>query len=253
MIKVGMKTISSIIIWLYWALCIIFFFFVVALLYIVTFPFDTYKRIPNLAVKGLALSMMKANPWWSFQLKGADPAKLEKPTIVVANHQSFLDMPLSYMLPWTMKWVAKKDLFRIPIFGWIISMTGHLAIDRKSSRSVRKLDKLVEPIQHGIPAMIFPEGTRSRDGNLLRFKNGAFKLAKRYNFNILPIVLEGGYHAMPTGTWRVAAKQNFKLSVLDPINADEFDSVEELKNTVHSLIDEELAKLRTGESIIREE
>jgi len=248
-----MKTIFSIIIWLYWAVCIIFFFFIVALLYIVTLPIDPYNRIPNLAVKGLAWTMMKANPGWAFHIKGADPSKFKKPTIVVANHQSFLDMPLSYMLPWTMKWVAKKDLFRIPIFGWIISMTGHLSIDRQSSSSVKKLDKLVESIQYGIPAMIFPEGTRTQDGNLLPFKNGAFKLAKRYNFNILPIVLEGGYQAMPRGSWKVAVRQNFKLSVLDPINVNEFDSIKELKSTVYSLIGEELAALRTNEQTIQRE
>jgi 1-acyl-sn-glycerol-3-phosphate acyltransferase len=182
--------------------------------------------------------MMSINPGWSFDVKGAGPQKISKPTIVVANHQSFLDLPLLYLLPWSMKWVAKKSLFKIPVLGWIIYMTGQIAIDRKNMRSAQKIDKLVEPIQDGIPAMIFPEGTRTRTGNLKKFKNGAFKLARRYNFNILPIVLEGGYQAMPAGNWRADPRQHFTISVMDPITVDQYETEEELKEAVYSLIKE---------------
>ncbi|HET6527721.1 MAG TPA: lysophospholipid acyltransferase family protein, partial [Balneolaceae bacterium] len=199
-----MRTFFSIIVWIYWAVCIITFFVIITILYVLTFPFDKYNRIPNICLKGLAWVMMKAIPGWTFEIKGADFEKLSEPTIVVANHQSFLDIPLPYLLPWRMKWVAKKGLFKIPIFGWMIYMTGHLGIDRKSMRSAKALDKLVEPIKAGIPAMIFPEGTRSSSGELKPFKSGAFWLAQKYNFNILPIVLNGGGEAMPAGTWKVA-------------------------------------------------
>lgn len=187
--------------------------------------------------------MLKVNPGWTFEIKGADFEKIAEPTIVVANHQSFLDMPLSYLLPWSMKWVSKKALFKIPVFGWIIFMTGHLGIDRKSRRSAKALDKLVEPIKAGIPAMIFPEGTRS-SGKLKPFKNGAFRLAKQYNFNVLPIVLEGGAQAMPAGTWKVAYRQHFAISILDPLRAGNFESASELKEGAFSLIEQELTSLQ---------
>lgn len=248
-----MRTVFSVVIWIYWAVCICIFFLVVSLLYIVTFPFDRYNRIPNNVLRGLGWSMMGINPGWSFEIKGADPQKISKPTIVVANHQSFLDLPLLYLLPWSMKWVAKKSLFKIPIFGWIIYMTGQIAIERKSMRSAQKIDKLVEPIQKGIPGMIFPEGTRTETGDLKRFKKGAFKLAQRYNFNILPVVLEGGYEAMPSGSWRVAPRQDFTISVLEPIAAERFESEKELKETVYLLIKEELESLRTTRSSTQKE
>jgi 1-acyl-sn-glycerol-3-phosphate acyltransferase len=238
-----MKTLFSIILWLYWAICIIGFFGIVTILYLVTFFFDRFNTITNKSLKGLAWIMLKVNPGWDIQVKGADPEKVIRPTIVIANHQSFLDLPLSYLLPWSMKWVSKRGLFRIPILGWIIYMTGHLGIDRRSMRSAKKLDALVTPIQAGTPAMIFPEGTRSRTGELQSFKNGAFKLAKKYNFNILPIVLQGGGEAMPAGSWRVARKQKFRISVLDPLEVDQYDSVSELKDTAFSLIEEELHSL----------
>lgn len=241
-----MRTIFSIIIWLYWAVCIIVFFLAVSLLYILTFSFDRYNRIPNQALKGLAKVMLRVNPGWTFEIMGADPKKLARPTIVVANHQSFLDLPISYLLPWTMKWVAKKSLFKIPVLGWIIYMTGHLAIDRQSMSSVKKLDKLVEPIQKGMPAMIFPEGTRTETGELKEFKNGAFKLARRYNFNILPLVLVGGHQAMPPGSWKVDYRQHFKISVLEPIASDNFASEKELKESIFALIEQELVSLQSG-------
>ena len=234
-----MRYLFGIFIWIYWTLCLVTSFIVVALVYAVTFPFDRYNRLPNRVVKGLAWAMMKLNPGWSWEIKGADPQKISRPTIVVANHQSFLDLPLLYLLPWTMKWVAKKNLFRIPVLGWIIFMTGQIAIDRRSMRSVKMLDKLVEPIEKGIPGMIFPEGTRTLDGDLKPFKNGAFKLAKRYNFNILPIVLEGGYQAMPRGSWAPSMRQHFFISILDPVDPREFDSEEELKQAVYLLIEQE--------------
>lgn len=190
--------------------------------------------------------MLKVNPGWTFEIKGADPNKLTKPTIVVANHQSFMDMPILYLLPWSMKWVAKKSLFKIPVLGWIIYMTGHLGIDRKSMRSVKKLDKLVEPIKDGLPAMIFPEGTRTTTGDLKPFKNGAFKLAIKYNFDILPIVLEGGHQAMPSGSWKVFYKQHFVVSVLDPIDPTDFGSESELKEAVFMLINQELQSLQSN-------
>jgi len=248
-----MRTLFGIVIWIYWAFCIILFFAIVSLLYVITYPFDSYHSIPNRALRGLAWFMLKVNPGWRFDIRGADSQKVEEPTIVVANHQSFLDLPLSYLLPWTMKWVAKKDLFRIPVFGWIIYMTGHISIDRQSMRSAKVLDKLVEPIKNGIPGMIFPEGTRTTTGDLKPFKNGAFKLAKRYNFNVLPVVLDGGYQAMPSGEWGPGYRQDFVISVLDPISSDEYESERELKETVHTLIEQELRSLRTNHKGVQKE
>src|SRR5699024_3609185 len=102
--------------------------FLVSLLYLLTFPFDRFNVIPNRVLKGLAWMMMRVNPGWAVDISGIDPAKIAEPTIVIANHQSFLDLPLLYLLPWRMKWVAKTGLFRIPTFGWIIFMTGQLGI-----------------------------------------------------------------------------------------------------------------------------
>lgn len=239
-----MRTLFSIAVWIYWTVCMVVFFGVVTVTYILTLPFDRYRRVPNRSLKGLARVMLKVNPGWTFDIRNADPEKISKPTIVVANHQSFLDLPLSYLLPWSMKWVAKKSLFRVPILGWIIAMTGHIGIDRQSRKSVKKLDKLVQPIQKGMPGMFFPEGTRTLTGELKSFKSGAFVLARQYNFKVLPVVLDGGYEAMPTGSWRIAPRQRFVISVLEPLDPQNYESVEALKEKAHYEISRELNQIR---------
>jgi len=239
-----MRTLGSILFWIYWGACFLIFFILVSLAFLVTFPFDRYHQIPNRILKGLGFLMITGNPGWKVTVRGEERYTRGAPTIFVANHQSFMDMPVIYLLPWTMKWVAKKSLFHIPVLGWIIYMTGHLGIDRKSLRSVKLLDKLVEPIQHGVPAMFFPEGTRTTDGNIGRFKNGAFTLARQYNFKVQPLVLDGGYRVMPSGSWRFRFREEFQVSVLPAVDPGDFESVEELKEHVRKRMIAELDSLK---------
>jgi len=239
-----MRSFLSVLMWAYWTICFHLCLVIVVILFVITYPFDKYRQIPNKFLKVLAWFILKIIPTWYFRIKGADSAKISKPTMVVANHQSFLDIPLLYLLPWTMKWVTKKSLLKIPVLGWITAMTGHLPIDRKSLRSFRTMDALVEPIQKGIPGLIFPEGTRSRTGDMKPFKNGAFALAKKYNFQILPVVLKGGHEAMPRGSWRFSFNKNFVVSVLNPIDSSVFESTEQLRDEAFGQIQDELTAIK---------
>jgi 1-acyl-sn-glycerol-3-phosphate acyltransferase len=213
-------------------------------LFIITYPFDRFRTIPNQALKLLAWLVLKPVPSWYFYFHGADPKKIDRPTLVVANHQSFLDIPLLYLLPWNMKWVFKKSMLRIPVLGWMIAMTGHISINRESLRSIQAMDSLIQPIENGIPGMIFPEGTRSTDGSLQPFKRGAFLIAKKYNFQLLPVVLEGGQHAMPRGSWKFSHPATFTVSVLDPLDPSDFKNAEAMKERAHQLIKHELERIQ---------
>lgn len=235
-----MRSFLSILVWAYWTICFHLCLIVVTLLFVITYPFDKHRQIPNKFLKVLAWLVLKMIPTWYFEIVGAEKRKIKQPTMVVANHQSFLDIPLLYLLPWTMKWVTKKSLLKIPVLGWLTAMSGHLPIDRASLRSFKKMDELVEPIQQGIPGLIFPEGTRSPDGTLKPFKNGAFALAKKYNFQVLPVVLKGGHDAMPRGSWRFSFNKNFMISVLEPIDPCDYEDPDLLKNEVFRQIQKEL-------------
>lgn len=239
-----MRTLFSFFVWLYYTVCFLLAFLVVSLVFLITFPFDPYRKAPNAVLKGLAVALLYFNPGWHFHIHGKEKYSSERPTIFVANHQSFFDLPMLYLLPWNMKWVVKESLLYIPLMGWIIWMTGHLSIDRSRKTALKRLDNLVGPLKAHIPVMIFPEGTRTTDGRLRPFKNGAFRLAKKYGFCIQPVVLEGGADALPTHQWRFKPRQNFYISVLDPINPDHFDSLSGLRDMAFSNIQQELHRLQ---------
>lgn len=241
-----MRSLISFFIWIYWILCIIAFFVLICVVRLFTFPFDSYHLIPARMVHGVTWIMLKVNPNWHWEILGADSDKISKPTIVVANHQSFMDVMLLNRLPWTMKWVVWKPLFYIPFLGWLMYLTGQIGIKRESVHSLFKLETLSDPVKNGIPAMIFPEGERSPDGEVKEFRGGAFELADHHNFQILPVVLKGGYEALPKGNFKMRIKENFVISVLDPVSPDDFKNLEEMEISLRDRIAEELRDLKNS-------
>ncbi len=239
-----MKTVFSFFIWFYFIILFIVFFVIIFLAFLVTFPFDRYRKIPNYILSWMAWFMMKGSPGWKITMQGLEHYDPSKPTIFVGNHQSFLDMALIYQLPWQMKWVSKQSLAYIPVMGWLVWLTGHLTINRSKKSAVKRLSSLVKPLKDNVPVMIFPEGTRSTDGELKPFKNGAFLLAKEYGFRIQPIVIDGGHIALRSGSKLVEPKVNFSLSILEPISSENFESMQSLKTHTYDLIAKELKRIR---------
>jgi len=138
--------------------------------------------------------------------------------IIMPNHMSNFDIPvLLAHLPVQFRWTAKKELFRIPIFGFALKRARYISIDRSILRSaIGSLDQAAEKMQKGISVIIFPEGTRSLDGNLRSFKKGGFVMGVNSGIPILPIALHG--------TWEIMSKTGFRiqpghavLEVLPPI------------------------------------
>lgn len=240
-----MRILFSIYLWSYFSFLFAVFFIIISVAFLLTFMFDPYRKIPNWILSKMARLMMKASPNWNIDIQGEDKFDSDIPTVFVANHQSFLDMPLTYNLKWQMKWVSKRSLAFIPVMGWLVWLTGHLTINRKSKSALKKLENLVQPLKDKVPVMIFPEGTRTLDGELKRFKNGAFLLAHEYGFNIQPMVIDGGHKAMRPGTKIVDSKVDFKVSILDPIKTSEFEDINTLKEHAYQLIDKELQRIRS--------
>ncbi len=238
------RSILSILFGVYFVVCMLILLVIAAVLRLFTFPFDRYAMITNRSLWLLAVALLRINPGWSVTIEGADKYAGGRPTVFVGNHQSYFDLPLTYMLPWKMKWVAKKELFQIPFLGWLVWLTGHLSVDRGKRSAIKRLGNLEEPLEDNVPVMIFPEGTRSPDGDLKRFKSGAFLLAKRNGYLLQPMVLDGGHRVLPPGSWKLRFKQRFHLSVLDPVDPKDFDSIDELKKYTWDLIQQELQRIR---------
>lgn len=153
-----------------------------------------------------AKSIVWANPWWTFIIKGSEnlpPA--DKPVVYVSNHQSQADILTVFLINRQFRWLAKAILFKIPFLGWAMSAAGYVAVKRSDKRShIECFRKAREHLGRGTSMLFFPEGTRSRDGRLLPFKSGAFKLAKDCDVPILPITLEGASHLLPKGSFAPA-------------------------------------------------
>jgi 1-acyl-sn-glycerol-3-phosphate acyltransferase len=119
--------------------------------------------------------------------------------VFLSTHQSYMDIPamLGY-LPAQLRIAAKKVLFRIPFMGWHLTRAGHIPIDRSSTENaVNSMQKAAGYLRKGICAFVFPEGTRSRDGRLYKFKKGGFKLALQAGVPIIPITILGSRQVLP--------------------------------------------------------
>ena len=140
---------------------------------------------------------------------GLENVPTHAPIILMSNHQSLADIAaIVATLPDSVKWrfVAKKELVRVPIFGQALVASGHIIIDRGNrERAVASLHRAAERIRAGISVIVFPEGARSPDGHLRRFKSGPFHLAVEAQVPIVPITVSGSQHITPKGSLRVHA------------------------------------------------
>jgi 1-acyl-sn-glycerol-3-phosphate acyltransferase len=123
----------------------------------------------------------------------------------MANHQGAFDIfALLAYLPVNFKWLAKEELFRIPILGWAMGSAGYISIDRSDKRkALQSLKEAVARIRGGDSVLIFPEGTRSPDGKIHPFKKGGFTLAIKAGVPILPISISGSREVLPRDSLRV--------------------------------------------------
>lgn len=132
-------------------------------------------------------------------VEGLEVVGQGSPMILCVNHQSSMDIPvLLAHLPFQFRFVAKRSLFRYPFMGWHMRRSGYIAVGRDRPGDARKsVDEAVERIREGYPVVIFPEGGRSRDGDFLPFKPGAFHLAILAGVPITPVTLTGTLAVLP--------------------------------------------------------
>ena len=140
--------------------------------------------------------------------------------LFLVNHQSNIDIPvLIQSLPdFQLRWIAKKELLWVPFFGWAMWAGKHIIVDRADSTGAfGSLKKAAARIASGISVVVFPEGTRSPDGQLLPFKRGGFLLAAKTGVSIVPVTISGSGKIMPKGDWRVRPG-TVEVHVSDPIS-----------------------------------
>jgi len=137
------------------------------------------------------------------KLEGIENLGKGQPYILVSNHASILDiLGIISAAPFPVRFLAKKSLLWFPLFGWVMYFSGHILIDRESAQSaLRSLKKAPSLLKKGISLIVFPEGTRSPDGEVKEFKRGAFLLAQHSKFPVVPISTIGTYEMLPRHGW----------------------------------------------------
>lgn len=140
-------------------------------------------------------------------VRGLEHVRLDGPQIFFSSHASIADICiLGAVLPVEFRWLARKEVFRVPFIGWYIAMAGHLKIDRGDRASaVALLREAARRVRAGTNVLVFPEGTRSADGRLLPFKKGVFHLAIEAGVPIVPIRVLGSQRLIPKGGWRLGS------------------------------------------------
>jgi 1-acyl-sn-glycerol-3-phosphate acyltransferase len=179
----------------------------------------------------------------SVAVEGAQFIDHRRSYIVAANHQSQLDILVVYgWLDLDFRWVMKKELRKVPILGICCEKLGHIFIDRLDiSAAVAAINRAKEKITEGTSIFFFPEGTRSRDGNLLPFKKGAFRMALDLQLPILPVSIVGTHDILPAGTMCLQPGRS-KMIVHPPIETSGWctDKISELMKRTREAISQVL-------------
>jgi 1-acyl-sn-glycerol-3-phosphate acyltransferase len=196
----------------------------------------------------LGKALTRVNPSWKIHISGEIISDPRRPYVVVCNHQSMADIPLISNLPWEMKWLAKIELFNLPILGWMLRLAGDISVDRKNPRSgAQALIKAQRILEQKCSVMIFPEGTRTLDGRVRQFSDGAFHLAIKAKVSVLPLVIEGSHDCIPKNSWKFGKPSEIFLKVLPSIDTSKLtiQDVPALRDTVRSAIMKQIAEWRS--------
>lgn len=189
----------------------------VAIVRLVTMPFDKGAYAAGYLFRKVVMPNSWLNPLWKFSTSGEAPDDMRKPYVVVVNHESFVDMLLLSHLPWEMKYLSKIEIMKIPFLGQLMRLARDIPLVRGDAKSgVEALNIARERLDKKTSVLIFPEGTRSRTGDLREFSAGAFKIAIEGGYPILPLAIHGTRDCLLSGSW-IQGRARAEVRVLAPV------------------------------------
>lgn len=210
------------------------------LVIIALFPFDRQRRRAHEQCYWWSDMVIALNPYWRVSVSGLENIDHNKTYVIVANHQSLTDIAILYQAKIQYKWVAKDSLFKVPFIGWCLSLCKHIRIARGELGSIKQVYReAVTWLRGGMSVLFFPEGTRSEDGKMKEFQNGAFKLAIREKVPILPILIKGTCDAVTKGSWLFNKKAMSSIRVLPEIDTSGFENADfaRLRDMARSMLE----------------
>ena len=215
--------------------------------FVLTVPFDKQRKVVHELSRALVYMFVMVPPMWKRRVEGLEHIEKDEPYVIIINHQSMVDIMMLYLVPMTFRWVSKREVYRIPFIGRFLLLHGDITIDRKQgSKAMRKvMEKGQMWLGRGVSVSMFPEGTRSKDGEIHRFKAGAFALAKEAGVGILPVVMDGST-TMFKPSMMVNWRNEFVIRLLPPVTAEEVSQTDqsELMEQVRERMVDALAEIR---------
>ena len=196
--------------------------FPIALLnWLVTLPLDRNGVVQHLLTSLWATLYIWIHPGWRLRIEGREKLPWKGAAVLVANHQSQMDPLVAFAMFRPFKPISKAVVRWIPIFGWNFMLNRYIALHRGHRSSVARMAEDCRYwLRRGMPVMIYPEGTRSPDGEIKEFNKGAFTLAVEENCPVIPIVIDGTADALPKNSALLGLRADLHAQVLDPIRPD---------------------------------
>ncbi|MFQ5513778.1 MAG: lysophospholipid acyltransferase family protein [Myxococcota bacterium] len=243
-----LRRLASALFWAFLLVSSLLLFPIALLLWGLSAPFDRKGWLLHRFTCFWASLYTWLSPVWQVTIQGRERIRPDRSYVMVANHQSLLDILVLFRLFAHFKWVSKVENFRVPLIGWNMVLNRYIPLIRGNRESaIRMLARCAETLAAGSSVMIFPEGTRSPDGRLRAFKAGAFDLARQARAPLLPIVIEGTARALPKRGFVLQGRHRIRIRVLDEIPPERFADLDSaaLTERVHALFAAELGESGT--------
>lgn len=248
-LRIAGRAVFTVAVWVFIALLTTIFLAFILLLK----PFEKDQRLSHRIPNLWGHLICKINPQWKVTLLNLDRIDKSKGFVIVANHRSFADIICLHLLQRHFKWVAKDSLFRIPVIGWVMSLVSYIPLERNRHGSIKStFEEALKWLNKDISVLIFPEGTRNSNDSIAKFKNGAFKLAIEAQKPIVPVLIYGSDQISESGSWLLSPRMNVTIKVLAPVPTDKMLATDfaQLRDSIHSLLEENYAELRDESSTI---
>jgi 1-acyl-sn-glycerol-3-phosphate acyltransferase len=224
--------------WLFMGVTCVVMFLIGLVVFLVTFPFDRNGRVQHLYSCFWAQIYFYCNPRWRLTVEHRNRLPWKGPAVLVANHQSLGDVLVLFGLYRPFKWVSKASVFKTPFLGWNMSLNRYVKLVRGNKESIAKMMAECESwLERGVPVLLFPEGTRSPDGDVAPFKDGAFRLALKAKCPVIPIAITGTSRTLPKHGFVLDTRADCFVRVMPPVQTEAFgDDVGALRDHVRELI-----------------
>ena len=233
-----MRAVFSVVFWAFLAVSCVVLFVVGLVVFLVTRPFDPDGRVQHLYSCFWAQLYFYVNPFWSLRVEGRERLPWRGAAVLVSNHESLGDILSLFGLYRPYKWVSKASVFKVPFLGWNMTLNRYVPLVRGDTASIARMMELCGRwLDRGVPVLLFPEGTRSQDGEVKAFKDGAFRLAVAKQCPVIPIAITGMQRALPKHGFVIRESAKCVVKVLEPVSPADFGGdVAKLREAVRERI-----------------